>query len=337
MSNIKVSIIVPVYNVEKYLERCLNSLINQTLKDIEIIIVNDGTLDNSLDICNKFALKDKRIKIYSKENEGLGLTRNYGIQFATGKYIAFVDSDDFVDISFYEKLYNSAEENKCDVCFGEYILNMPDNSKKNIKSGKLDFGLTTIKARELLLCMLNVQDLKYHKIGMSVWRAIYQRDLIKKNNICFLSEREYISEDICFNFEVLERAKKVSIVQGVYYYYCYNSVSLSHSYRKDRLDKTKKLINKLKELSNYFNESDIIEKGLNDLFISYIHGILYQEVKNKNPLMLKYKNIKNILDDKDVISCLKEKNRKGAKQDFIDFFIKKKCTFIILLIYSIKK
>lgn len=337
MNNIKISIIVPVYNVEKYIERCLKSIVNQTLKDIEIIIVNDGTLDRSLNICKDFAKKDNRIKIYSKTNEGLGLTRNYGMKYAKGKYIAFVDSDDFIDENFYEKLYNAAEENKCDMSLGEYIINLPDNKKKEINSGKLDFGVNVIEAKDVLYSMLNIQNEKYHKIGMSVWRAIYKRELINNNNICFLSEREYVSEDICFNFEVLKRITKVALVQGVYYYYCYNAISLSHTYRSDRLEKTKKLFNKLKELSSDLPEKERLENGINDLFISYIHGIINQEVKNKVPIIKKYRNIKTILNDKDVINSIRNKEKKDIKQNVIDFFIRKKYASIILILYLIKK
>ena len=116
---VKVSIIVPVYNVENYIERCLKSLVNQTLKDIEILIINDGTPDNSIEICEKYAKNDNRIKIFNKENEGLGLTRNYGIERATGEYIAFVDSDDYVTLDMCENLYNAAIENNADIVYGE--------------------------------------------------------------------------------------------------------------------------------------------------------------------------------------------------------------------------
>ena len=107
---VKISVIVPVYNVEKYLEKCLDSLVNQTLKDIEIIIVNDGSLDNSQEIIDKYAKKHKTIKSYIKENGGLSDARNYGIKQASGKYISFIDSDDYVKENMYELMYNKLEE-----------------------------------------------------------------------------------------------------------------------------------------------------------------------------------------------------------------------------------
>ena len=111
----KVSVIVPVFNVEKYVGQCLESLINQTLKNIEIIIVNDGSTDKSLSICEEYARKDNRISVYTKENGGLSSARNYGLQFVSSPYVGFVDSDDWVSENFYEVLYNSITVNDCDI------------------------------------------------------------------------------------------------------------------------------------------------------------------------------------------------------------------------------
>ena len=117
----KVSVIIPVYNTERYLRRCLDSVCNQTLSDIEIICINDCSTDNSLDILKEYADKDKRIKIINfKENKGAAVARNTGIDIVNGEYIGFIDSDDFVDSDFYEKLYNTASENNSDIAKGEY-------------------------------------------------------------------------------------------------------------------------------------------------------------------------------------------------------------------------
>lgn len=119
MNNPKVSIIMPVYNVEKYLKKCLNSLINQTLDDIEIICVNDGSTDNSDKILQEFAQKDSRIKILTQSNKGQSVARNLAIENANGEYLGFVDSDDWVDLDYFEKLYNIAIKYDCDIaCAG---------------------------------------------------------------------------------------------------------------------------------------------------------------------------------------------------------------------------
>lgn len=120
----KVSIIVPVYNVEKYFDRCINSLINQTLREIEIILVDDESPDNCPEMCDKYAKKDSRIKVIHKKNGGLGFARNSGLDIAAGEYFAFVDSDDYVDLDFYEKLYTAAKN-------GDYDLAQGGISKKH--------------------------------------------------------------------------------------------------------------------------------------------------------------------------------------------------------------
>ena len=117
----KVSVIVPVYNTEKYLEKCLNSLINQTLHDIEVICVNDGSTDNSLNILNQYAQKDNRIKIINQENKMQGAARNAGTQIAAGEYIGFVDSDDWIDLDYFEKLYNAATKYNLDIALATNV------------------------------------------------------------------------------------------------------------------------------------------------------------------------------------------------------------------------
>ena len=128
---VKISVIVPVYNVEKYLDKCLNSLVNQTLKDIEIIVINDGSPDNSQTIIECYSKKYSNVKSYVKRNGGISDARNYGLKYASGEYIAFVDSDDYVDLSMMEKLYNKAIENSYDIV--ECNLHMVDDNGNLLK------------------------------------------------------------------------------------------------------------------------------------------------------------------------------------------------------------
>ena len=117
-----ISIIVPIYKVEKYIAKCIESLIEQTYSTYEIILVNDGSTDNSLEICNSFKKRDKRIKVYTKENGGLSDARNYGLKKAVGSYICFIDSDDWVDNDFIEVLYNLLKKNKCDISICNKVI-----------------------------------------------------------------------------------------------------------------------------------------------------------------------------------------------------------------------
>lgn len=128
----EVSIIVPIYNVEKYLNRCLDSLVNQTFKDIEIIALNNGSTDSSLDILKDYASNDNRITIIDNENLGVSKARNIGIDKASGKYIVFVDSDDWIDTNMIEVLYSNITKNNCDLVMCTYVREFDDHSKEKI-------------------------------------------------------------------------------------------------------------------------------------------------------------------------------------------------------------
>lgn len=250
---IKVSIIVPVYNVEKYIDRCLNSLVNQTLKDIEILIINDGSPDNSIKICEKYALKDNRIKIYNKENEGLGLTRNYGIERAIGEYISFVDSDDYVSLDMCEKLYKSAKKYNADIVYGGiyYDNNNKITQKKYVEKDKVWTGEGEVKSLLLDFIATEPQEKNDTIMEVSVWKALFKKEIFDINNIRFVSEREFISEDVIFDIDFFLKSEKIVAIPDCVYYYVVNPNSLSKTFRTDRFSKVKilysEIIRKLKE------------------------------------------------------------------------------------------
>lgn len=337
-SNPYISIIIPVYNVEKYISRCLDSVINQTLKEIEIIVVNDDTKDNSLEIINNYAKKDSRILVYSKKNEGLGLTRNYGIDKAHGKYIAFLDSDDYVDLDFYEKLYEDAEKKDADATFTNIKLYTQDG--KIIQNDKMAFKSSCVQAKKYMYNLLHVEDKEeYGKnyMGMCVWRSIYRKSIINDNNIRFSSEREFISEDILFNIDFCMNSKKISFIDGTYYYYCFNGNSLTKTYKVDRFDKDiilyKELIRKLKEYGEYEN----VKRGVAAFFLGYVRGVIKQEICNssKNKKEIK-KEIKKIASNSIVREAIKESAYENITKEIISILIKVKFVNLIYLIYYLK-
>lgn len=175
---IKVSIIVPVYNTSKYLDKCLDSLTKQTLKDIEIIVVNDGSTDNSKDIIESWAKKDKRIKSYNKENGGQASARNLGLDVAMGEYIAFVDSDDYVDYNMYKILYNSTD-NKTDIVLCNYYL---------------DYGTHIVENDKIFTKEGNIPSKEYIMSTPSPVNKIIKRSFIEKNNFKF--PEGFIYEDL---------------------------------------------------------------------------------------------------------------------------------------------
>ena len=334
MKNIpKVSIIVPVYNVEKYIDRCLDSLIHQTLKDIEIIIINDGSTDRSFEICEKYAEKDSRIKLYSKENEGLGLTRNYGIKRAAGTYIAFLDSDDYIDKDFYEKLYFNIKKMNNDIVFACIKTKFLDGS---IGIGTIPFHKDITSAKNVMYSMLHVENIKeYNKnyMPICVWRSLYKKEIIEKYNIIFESERKFISEDILFNIDYLMHSKQASFVYDTYYYYCLNSNSLTTKYKPERFELAivlyKEIINRLSKYGEYKK----VKKGLYGFFLGYVRGAIKQEVfcmqKSKKE---KYIRIKEILNNSYVQEALKQESNETFRRKTYDLLMKKKkirCLYIL--------
>jgi len=213
-TNISVSVIVPVYNVEKFLKRCLDSLINQTLQNIEIICINDGSTDKSVEILEEYRKKDSRIIVINQKNQGLSVTRNNGIDIAKGEFISFVDSDDWIDFEFLEKLYNAAVKYGCDVACSGIIRLHKMHKKKHLQHSQT--RVTENFSEKLELC--DVPDKSY------VWNKIYKTSELKKHNLKF--EPGMIYEDVMFTPQVLYLLRKLVTVPDVYYYYWRNTNSL---------------------------------------------------------------------------------------------------------------
>lgn len=203
----KVSIIVPVYNVEKYLRKCLDSLINQTLKDIEIICINDGSTDKSLEILEEYKNRDSRIILLNQENSGQSVARNRGIEIAKGEYLGFVDPDDWIDLDYYEKLYNAASTNNTDIAVGGIIRVTGIKKKKFLNFEKET--LTDNANLKFELC--DVPEKSY------VCNKIYKTQKLKELNLKF--EEGRIFEDCIFTPQALFFLEKMVTVPNTYYYY----------------------------------------------------------------------------------------------------------------------
>ncbi len=227
----KVSVIVPCYKTEQYLDRCVTSLVNQTLREIEIILVDDGSPDRVPQMCDEWAKKDSRIKVIHKQNAGLGYARNSGMEIATGEYIAFVDSDDWVDTDTYRVAYEEAERdpNLDVVYFGAVYLDKKGNETRYVgRYARWDPG--TIKE-----CILDHIATAPHVGGdyeysPSVWCALIKRTILQTHRLQFLSERDITSEDVLFTYELLSKCKNVEFIPFGGYFYCYNSASLTRTF-----------------------------------------------------------------------------------------------------------
>lgn len=218
----KISIIVPVYNVSKYLKRSLDSLINQTLKDLEIIIVNDGSTDNSLDICQEYASLDNRIKVISKENGGLSSARNYGLRYVTSDYVAFIDSDDYVALDMFETMYGEMQNNICDTIFCNFYIQ--DNKEQMVAKQEVSERMTFTDNdvfEKLFLGMVGTEPSYPHtaRYFMTVWHAIYSMKIIRNFNLHF---KDFIAEDLVFHCDYLSHAKDVIYIPKCLYYYLHH-------------------------------------------------------------------------------------------------------------------
>lgn len=244
----KVSIIIPIYNVEKYLSRCVDSVLQQTLSNIEIILVDDGSPDKCPSICDQYKERDSRIKVIHKKNGGLASARNAGLKIATGEYIFFLDSDDWIELDTAEELVSIAEQYQVDfVRFRPMYAGWP-----NHKNGSLcDFGTETgMKeglyqkediVKEIYPRLFATQQLTLGVI-VAAWRSLYRREFLEKNNLLFDEEIRY-SEDTIFSAKVVRASDSFYYLDGPrYYHYFYNGNSITKSYKKDYWENNKKLI-----------------------------------------------------------------------------------------------
>lgn len=240
----KVSIIVPVYNVENYIAECLNSLINQTLKDIEIICVDDCGQDNSMKIVEDFAKKDKRIKIFKhEENKGLGEARNTGIKNATSEYIGFLDSDDFVDLDYYEEMYHLITKSNTNIIYNQNIIEYYDN-KDSLKQ------FDKWNSKKTGLIKISNDNLSY--LFSTPWCKMFKTSFIKNNELKFPFKLKH--EDEYFNMVSLSINKEIYIFNGKPYYYRQRDNSIM----KQEAFKNFDMIVILKMLFDNFKERNLL-------------------------------------------------------------------------------
>ena len=289
-----VSIIVPVYNVEPYLERCIQSLLNQSLKDIEIILVDDESPDNCPMMCDQYALMDSRVKVIHKKNGGLGFARNSGLEIATGEFVAFVDSDDYVEKIMYEKLYQEARNSNADAVYSNFYVEQSTGvwiKSEEVNQKRLWVGDDVIS---FMLDMISSapyvrQERKYQ---MSVWHSIYRSSIIKKFAIRFLSERQVGSEDIPFQVDFLLKSKKVVYMPEMFYHYCNNAKSLTAKYKLNMFDMYKNLYNILVDKTKNISSA---QQRIDRFFIGYSrYCIIHLSLLNKSTAL---PNLNKIVND----------------------------------------
>lgn len=208
-SLVKISVIVPIYNMEDHLEQCLDSLTGQTLKEIELLCVNDGSTDSSLDILEKYHAKDPRIRIISKSNSGYGATMNRGLEAAVGEYIGIVEPDDFVELDMFETLYSLAVENNCEIA---------KSNRYDYKNGEDSF-VEVLKGQEYYTVFSPLDNQEFFLLPPSTTTAIYQRDFLKRNGLKYLETPGASFQDTGFAYKALFCATRVILTDQPFYHY----------------------------------------------------------------------------------------------------------------------
>ncbi|MBR1544899.1 MAG: glycosyltransferase, partial [Alphaproteobacteria bacterium] len=253
MKNAKISVIVPVYNQEKYLKQCIDSIINQTYKNLEIILVDDGSTDTSPQICDDYSKKDKRIKVIHQTNGRQGKARNTGIKAATGDYIGFVDSDDWIETPMFEKLLNAIEKNNADISMCDYIRGNKHNHKSRIDSillNKKVFDLKTLNPQPQPRKMF---------FGMAVcWNKLFKADLAKKY---LIFPENLFFEDTPAVFDTLIHSSKITVIDKNLYHYRVNDMSttrISNDSKSFDLIKVQQIIINNMKKYDYKNFSNFV-------------------------------------------------------------------------------
>lgn len=271
----EVSIIVPCYKVEQYLDRCVKSLVNQTLDNIEIILVDDGSPDSVPEMCDWWAEQDTRIKVVHKKNEGLGMACNSGLEVATGKYVAFVDSDDWVEPEMYETMYNSAQKHNAQMVFGGIRRVNEKGEKTTMYQAKTMAVYDTpekIVAFSLDMIASEPSSPIERKIPMSAKIVLYERKQILGNNIRFENEKKLISEDLIFNLDCLVHASCIVEIPEIFYNYFINQNSITQTFHSNRFSQIIDIRSEL--LNRYHNMPTDFTNRVNRMTIGYVRKIL---------------------------------------------------------------
>lgn len=263
MKNKKISIIVPVYNSDKFLNKCLDSILAQSYDNLEIIIVNDGSTDNSANICDEYSKKDNRIKVIHKDNEGVSIARNTALDFTTGDYISLIDSDDYIDNDFYEKLINCLSSNSADIALCKYTLDFENNVVKPEEPG-LEF-------------FANEHNIKYlftdkNKVNAYLCRGLFDANLFKSERY---DESIKYMEDLHLFIRLIEKSKKIAVVNEHLYHYYQNPNSATHKLSKDRINNQIFGLKKCIELLESKNQNEYAASLKYEIYIAALYFYIF--------------------------------------------------------------
>lgn len=314
-----VSIIIPVYNVETYLEDCIQSVLNQTYRNIEILIIDDGSTDSSKEIAFKLASKDMRIRVFSQQNMGASIARNKGIEKSNGRFIMFLDSDDILENDAIKNLYSSITKEKCDIAMGDWI-NIDENNNLLANHDVLNKAL--YKEEKIYS---NKEILKLSYFDPVPGNKIYKSDIIKDNDIKFANVG--IGQDLNFFLKYIIYCDKVMLIDKIIFRYRIRSGSISRTYSTKILD----IIKSFDDVEKHYISSGNFEEYMNEFYSWKIHHFNWQI--NKTRL------IQNKKDRIKIICEFKDNTKKISKNNMLNSieknnFIKLKMKYILAKVYS---
>lgn len=317
MNNISVSIVVPVYNAAPYLKKCLDSVVKQTLKNVEIIIIDDGSTDGSSEICKEYAAKDSRIIYFKKENEGLAAARQDGIERASGEYVGFVDSDDWLELNMYERMYSVASENNADIVFCNCYFNDDETDRVHLAPGVYDRERIEKEILPRTLAGLTEKGAN-SVIRWSNCLRIYRLSLIRENNIAF-GRGFRRSQDLQLTFETALYAQKYVSINNEYLYHNRsdnNGNSLSRGYTKNYWKLIRPLIDKLYEDVEKYKKQDLSDKMHLCAFFFAVNGVQNEYEKSSFGFFKKIKMLNEVVKDEVIRNAIKHVDCKKLNNYF---------------------
>lgn len=333
-----ISVVVPVFNVEQYLEKCIESILHQTYPNIEIIMVDDGSTDNSGRICDEYCNQYDNCHVIHKNNEGLGMARNTGLEHIRGEYVTFCDSDDWLDPELVEKLYESIETNKTEFCKSGF-RHVQNSGKIEVETKYRDQIYKDARVN-LLPHLIGSSPETHDSIEPSVCANLYYVKPIKVYSLQFPSERSMISEDLVFNIDYFQHIFSASVISYIGYNYRANESSLTHSYRDDRFEKSVFLHDVLKQklLDLGYNQEVIYR--LDKLFFIHLRRCVSQLKKqiSRENYQHQYRELSKICKNKMMIDVINNYpvNKLEIKQRMFLILMKKGHINTLLFLTNLK-
>ncbi len=344
----KVSVIVPVYKVEKYIKECVDSLVNQTLKDIEIILVDDGSPDNCGKICDEYADKDSRVKVIHKKNEGVSKARNDGIANATSDYIMFVDSDDWCELNMCEVAYNTITEKEADIAI---FTNFYSYSKSEMTDFKFPTFLQVTDKKNIEILQMTVLARKFIKLldseldygGITApWSKIFKKEVIKNNEILFNVNVKGLFDDGLFVMESLQYSNNVILKNIPLYHYRIIETSIVNSFNPNKIQIYNTIFDEIEIFMKKYNKDNNFKNAYYARMIIYfvvsLKNYYFNRLNNKK-MTQKLRELRQLIKTprySEAIANCSQKHLSKTQKIYLNL-CKLKSAILIMIFYKLKE